>query len=136
MGGSEISERVKYSISIEMEFPGYESARYLPDSLVVNFDRKKEQMEAKGIQEYSNQLVRHDDKVPTNEVMVDNKLKLFIDIFRALAGDNRDDVKKETLVLELVDTGKFTEQEAILYIVKAQQYGFIFERRIGTYALT
>jgi hypothetical protein len=43
MSGSESSERVKYSISIEMEVPGYESTRYLPDSLVLRFDKKKEQ---------------------------------------------------------------------------------------------
>ena len=41
MSESEIGERVKYSISIEMEVPSYESTRYLPDSLVVRFDKMK-----------------------------------------------------------------------------------------------
>ena len=52
-----------------------------------------------------------------------------------MAGENRDDVSKETLILELVNTGKYTEQEALVYIKQAQQYGFIFERKIGMYAI-
>lgn len=54
MSGLEISERVKYSISIEMEVPSYKSTRYLPDSWVVRFEKGKEQTED-GIQEHSNQ---------------------------------------------------------------------------------
>lgn len=56
MSGSEISERVKYSISIEMEVPSYESTGYLPDSWVVRFEKGNEQTED-GIQEHSNQLL-------------------------------------------------------------------------------
>jgi hypothetical protein len=44
MSRSEISERVKYSISIEMEVPSYESTSYLPDSLVVRFDKKEDRI--------------------------------------------------------------------------------------------
>lgn len=73
--------------------------------------------------------------MPKTEIEFDRKLKLFIDIFRALTGENRDDVSKETLMLELVNTGKYTEQEALVYIRQAQQYGFIFERKIGMYAI-
>ena len=69
------------------------------------------------------------------EIELDRKLKLFIDIFRALASENRDDVSKEILILELVNTGKYTEQEALVYIKQAQQYGFIFERKIGMYVI-
>ena len=54
--------------------------------------------------------------MPKTEIELDRKLKLFSGIFRALAGENRDDVSKETLILELVNTGKYTEQEALVYI--------------------
>jgi hypothetical protein len=118
-----------------MKVSGYESTRYLPDSLVVRFDKKKEYTKEEGIPERYKQLVRVDNKVPKTEIELDRKLKLFIDIFRALAGENRDDVSKETLILELVNTGKYTEQEALVYIKQAQQYGFIFERKIGMYAI-
>jgi len=47
--------------------------------------------------------------MPKTEIELDRKLKLFIDIFRALAGENRDNVSKETLILELVNTGKYTK---------------------------
>jgi hypothetical protein len=138
MSRPEISERVKYSISIEMEVPSYEFTRYLPDSLVVRFDKKEDRTKREGIQgieERYKQLVRVDNKVQNDGVELDKKLKLFIDIFRALAGDDRNDVKKESLVDELINTGKYTEEEAIAYLKKAQQYGFIFERKVGMYAL-
>ena len=45
------------------------------------------------------------------------------------------EIKKEILIQELVNTGKFTEQETLVCIKLAQQYGFIFERKIGMYTL-
>lgn len=41
MNESEISKLVKCSISIELEVPS-ESIRYLPGSVAIRFDRKKE----------------------------------------------------------------------------------------------
>jgi hypothetical protein len=52
-----------------------------------------------------------------------------MDIFRALTDDNRYDVKKEDLIEELINTGRFTEQDVIEHIKKAQQNGLIFERK-------
>lgn len=113
MNSLEYSEKVKYSISIEMEVPSYESTRYLPDSLVVRFAKDK----------------------PTNKIETDHKLRLFIEVFHALAGIEMYDVKKENLIHELVLTGKFTEQEVLNYIKKAQQNGLVFERKTDMYSL-
>jgi hypothetical protein len=131
MSGLEHGERVRYSISIEMEVPSCESARYLRDSLVVRFDKKKEHTE-EVFQKHSEQAVRIGDK--TLDDISDPKLRLFIEVFRALSGENRDDVKKENLIEELVITGRFTEQDVIEYIKKAQQNGLIFERKLDMYA--
>ena len=117
-----------------MEVPSYESTRYLPNSLVVRFDKRKEYTE-EVIQKHSEEIVRIGDKVLIDIIGSDRKLRLFIDIFRALAGDDRYDVKKDNLIDELVNTGKFTEQEALVYIKKAQQDGLIFERKEGLYTI-
>ena len=124
---SGLVERVKYSISVEMEVPSCESMRYLPDSLIVRFDKKKE---------YTEQIVSS-SKVMDDKIGSDPKLRLFIEIFRALAGDDMYDVKKENLVEELINTNKFgaSEQEVISYVKEAQQNGFILERRTDVYAL-
>ena len=103
-----------------MEVPRYESTRYLPNSLVVRFDKKKEYTEGEVIQKHSEEIVRIGDKVLIDIIGSDRKLRLFIDIFRAFAGDDTYDVKKDNLIDELVNTGKFTEQEALVYIKKAQ----------------
>jgi replicative DNA helicase Mcm len=71
-----------------------------------------------------------------DKVEPDRKLRLFIEVFHALAAGYRDDVKKEALVQELVMTDKFTEQEALVYIKKAERNGFIFERSADIYALS
>ena len=126
MGRRLVNGKVKYSISIEMEIPSYESTRYLPDSLVVRFDKKKEYTEGEVIQKHSEEIVRIGDKILIDNFGSDRKLRLFIDIFRALAGDDRYDVKKDNLIDELVNTGKFREQEALVYIKKAQQNGLIY----------
>ena len=52
-----------------------------------------------------------------------------------MTGDDRNDVKKEILIDELINTCKYTEEEAIAYIKKAQQYSFIFERKMDMYTL-
>ena len=67
MSESEIGERVKYSISIEMEVPSYESTRYLPDSLVVRFDKMK--VQTNEVTQTSEQLVR------TGNDMLGDKIK-------------------------------------------------------------
>ncbi|HZA68454.1 MAG TPA: hypothetical protein VE548_02055 [Nitrososphaeraceae archaeon] len=134
MSGIENSERIKYSISIEMEVPSYQATQYLPDSLVVKFDKKKVETN-EAIQQHVEQPIRIDNKIPDEKIGLDRKLRLFIDIFNALSGDDKNDVKKEILIEELVDTSKFTEDEAMVYVKKAQQYGFIYERKIGMYAI-
>jgi len=132
MSGLEYGERVKYSISIEMEVPSCESARYLPDSLVVRFDKKNET--TKEVTQPSEQLLRIDKDRSKNET--DHRLGLFMDVFRALADDNKYDVEKESLIDELILTGRFTEQDVVEHIKKAQQNGLIFERKVNTYACT
>jgi len=132
MSGLEYGERVKYSISIEMEVPSYESALYLPDSLVVRFDKKNEI--TKEVRQSSEQLLRIDKDGSKNET--DARLGLFMDVFRALADDNKYDVEKESLIDELILTGRFTEQDVVEHIKKAQQNGLIFERKVNTYACT
>ncbi|HZA70573.1 MAG TPA: hypothetical protein VE548_12825 [Nitrososphaeraceae archaeon] len=135
MSESQIQGHFKCSISIEIEGTSYESIQYLPDSLVVRFDRKKEQTDDEGVQKHSTESTNTNNKVLNAELKLDRKLKLFIDIFNALAGDDKNDVKKEILIEELVNTSKFTEDEAIVYVKKAQQYGFIYERKIDMYAI-
>jgi hypothetical protein len=132
MSGLEYGERVKYTISIEMEVPSYGSTLYLPDSLVVRFDKKKEHTE-EVFQKHSEQAVRIGDKILDD--ISDPKLRLFIEVFRALSGENRDDVEKESLINELILTGRFTEQDVVEHIKKVQQNGLIFERKADMYAL-
>ena len=68
---------------------------------------------------------------PHSEV---SKLKLFIEIFNALAGEDKNDVSERNFIDELINTGKFTEDEAKTYLRKAMQNGQIFERKAGFYA--
>ncbi len=130
-----MGETVKYSISIEMEVPSYDSTRYLPDSLIVRFDKKKESKSKEVTKDHFERVVRIDNKALNDKIEPDRKLRLFVDIFHAIATENRYDVKKEIIVQELVNTGHFTEEEASAYIKKAQNGGFIFERKMGVYAL-
>jgi hypothetical protein len=53
--------------------------------------------------------------------------------FLNLYSENR--LSLENLNNELVNTGKFTEQDAPVHVKKAQQNGLIFERRVDMYAL-
>lgn len=63
-----------------------------------------------------------------------SKLRIFIDAFNALSGEDKDDVEAQNLLYELVKTGEFTEKEAREYIHKAIQNGQIYERKTGFYA--
>src|SRR5215207_4251385 len=63
-----------------------------------------------------------------------SKLKVFMDIFNGLSGEDKNDVEERNFVYELVKTGKFTEDEATSYIKKAMQNGQIYERKTGFYA--
>ena len=68
---------------------------------------------------------------PHSEV---SKLKMFIEIFTALSGKDRNDVEEKNFINELIKTGKFTEDEARSYLKKAMQNGQIYERKSGFYA--
>ncbi|HZD81312.1 MAG TPA: minichromosome maintenance protein MCM [Nitrososphaeraceae archaeon] len=68
---------------------------------------------------------------PHSEV---SKLKMFMEIFNALSGQDRNDVEEKNFVNELSKTGKFTEDEARTFIKKAMQNGQIYERKSGFYA--
>ena len=68
---------------------------------------------------------------PHSEV---SKLKMFIEIFTALSGQDRNDVEEKNFINELIKTGKFTEDEARNYLKKAMQNGQIYERKSGFYA--
>jgi hypothetical protein len=66
--------------------------------------------------------------LPHSEV---SKLKLFIEIFNAISGDDLKDVKQENFVGELLVTDKFTKEEIELYIKKAIENGQLYERKPG-----
>jgi replicative DNA helicase Mcm len=68
---------------------------------------------------------------PHSEV---SKLKLFIEVFNALTGEDKNDVSERNFIDELIKTGKFSEDEARTYLRKAMQNGQIFERKAGFYA--
>ena len=59
-----------------------------------------------------------------------------MEVFRALAGTENNDVEDKVLVEELVKTGKFSDEEAKKYIQKFNREGQIFERRYGFWART
>ena len=63
-----------------------------------------------------------------------SKEKMFMELFRGLAGDENNDVEDKVLVDELVKTGKFSDEEARKYIQKFNREGQIFERRPGFWA--
>jgi len=63
-----------------------------------------------------------------------SKLKLFMEIFNGISGQDKNDVEEKNFINELVKTGKFSEDEARTYIKKAMQNGQIYERRSGFYA--
>lgn len=63
-----------------------------------------------------------------------SKLKLFMEVFNGISGQDKNDVDEKNFINELVKTGKFPEDEARTYIKKAMQNGQIYERRSGFYA--
>jgi len=63
-----------------------------------------------------------------------SKLKLFMEVFNGISGQDKNDVEEKNFINELVKTGKFSEDEARTYIKKAMQNGQIYERRSGFYA--
>ncbi|HEY6535858.1 MAG TPA: minichromosome maintenance protein MCM [Candidatus Nitrosocosmicus sp.] len=63
-----------------------------------------------------------------------SKLKLFMEIFSSLSGEDKNDVEENTFVIELEKTGKFTEPDAKIFIKKAMNDGQIYERRPGFYS--
>ena len=63
-----------------------------------------------------------------------SKEKMFMELFRGLAGDENNDVEDKVLVDELVKTGKFSDEEARKYTQKFNREGQIFERRPGFWA--
>jgi len=68
---------------------------------------------------------------PHSEV---SKLKVFMEVFNSLSGEDRNDVEERNFVDELIKTGKFTDEDARAYLRKATQNGQIYERKTGFYA--
>ena len=68
---------------------------------------------------------------PHSEV---SKLKMFMEVFNALSGQDKNDVEEKNFINELMKSGKFTDDEAKAFIKKAMQNGQIYERKSGFYA--
>jgi replicative DNA helicase Mcm len=68
---------------------------------------------------------------PQSEI---SKLKVFMEVFNGLSGQDKNDVEERNFINELAKTGKFTEEEARTFIKKAMQNGQIYERKSGFYA--
>jgi replicative DNA helicase Mcm len=68
---------------------------------------------------------------PQSEI---SKLKLFMEIFYALSGQDKNDVEEKHFINELTQTGRFSEDDAKNFLNKAMQNGQIYERRSGFYA--
>ena len=68
---------------------------------------------------------------PQSEI---SKLKLFMEIFNALSGQDKNDVEEKSFIQELTQTGRFSEDDAKNFINKAMQNGQIYERKSGYYA--
>lgn len=63
-----------------------------------------------------------------------SKLKLFMDIFNDLSGEQKEDVEEKIFIHELFKTGKFSGDDVKNFINKSMQNGQIYERRSGYYA--
>src|ERR687890_1901609 len=63
-----------------------------------------------------------------------SKLKLFMEIFSSLSGEDKNDVEENTFIIELGKTGKFAESDAKSFIKKAMNDGQIYERKPGFYS--
>jgi replicative DNA helicase Mcm len=63
-----------------------------------------------------------------------SKLKLFMEIFSSLSGEEKNDVEENVFIGELIKTGKFSDSDAKLHIKKAMNDGQIYERKAGFYS--
>ncbi|MGN6624965.1 MAG: minichromosome maintenance protein MCM [Candidatus Nitrosocosmicus sp.] len=63
-----------------------------------------------------------------------SKLKLFMEIFSSISGEDKNEVEENTFITELAKTGKFTEADAKSFIKKAMNDGQIYERKPGFYS--
>lgn len=68
---------------------------------------------------------------PQSEI---SKLKLFMEVFNGLSGQDKNDVEEKNFINELIQTGRFSEDDAKSFLNKAMQNGQIYERRSGFYA--
>ncbi|MGD9532336.1 MAG: minichromosome maintenance protein MCM [Candidatus Nitrosocosmicus sp.] len=63
-----------------------------------------------------------------------SKLKLFMEIFLSISGEEKNDVEENVFIGELVKTGKFNDSDARSYIKKAMNDGQIYETKPGFYS--
>jgi hypothetical protein len=63
-----------------------------------------------------------------------SKMKLFMEVFAGLSGQEHNDVKKDMLFTELRNTGRFSIDDLEKYLKMALGHGLIYERREGWYA--
>lgn len=63
-----------------------------------------------------------------------SKLKLFMEIFSSISGEEKNDVEENVFITELVKSGKFSESDAKSHIKKALNDGQIYERKAGFYS--
>ena len=68
---------------------------------------------------------------PQSEI---SKLKLFMEVFHGLSGQDKNDVEEKNFINELIQTGRFSEDDAKNFLNKAMQNGQIYERRSVFYA--
>ncbi len=64
-----------------------------------------------------------------------SKNQLFMEVFNALSGKNKNDVEGKVLINELFQTGRFSKSDVNEMIQKAIEDGYIFERIEGWYGL-
>jgi replicative DNA helicase Mcm len=57
-----------------------------------------------------------------------------MEVFNGLSGQDKNDVEEKNFINELIQTGRFSEEDAKNFLNKAMQNGQIYERRSGFYA--
>jgi len=62
-----------------------------------------------------------------------SKIDLFMVVLKNLEGESKTPISKEILIVHLVETDKFTHQEAENYIRKMQRESSIYESKAGSY---
>jgi replicative DNA helicase Mcm len=65
-----------------------------------------------------------------------SKTRLFLDVFNALSGSEKKAVEEKVLISELAKSGKFTDEEAKVFISKMSKEGMIYESQSGFYKRT